>query len=66
MRMRCCSLGKSVWKPLVMGKWTPERGGVEEQPCKRSRMERKPAMVMAEPMGYRRLTVCDSNKHEGR
>jgi len=57
MRMRCRSLGKSVWEPLVIGKWTPEEGGVEWHPSRSSRMERKHEGVMAELMRYRRLTV---------
>ena len=65
MRMRCRSLGKSVWEPLVMGKWTPEGGGVEEHPSKMSRMEGRHASVMAEPMRYRSPTVSDYNKQEG-
>lgn len=50
MRMRCRSLGKSVWEPLVMGKWTPEGGGVEEHPSRMSRMEGRHASVMVELM----------------
>ena len=49
-----------------MGKWTLEGGGVEEHPSRRSRIERKHASVMAEPMRYRRPTVWDYNKPEGR
>ncbi len=55
--MRCCALGKRVWEPLVMGKWTPEGGGVEWHPVRISRVETAQVSAMAELMRYCRPTV---------
>jgi hypothetical protein len=62
MMMRCCSVGKSVWEPLVIGKWTPGELGREWHPSRSWKIEKKHATVMVEPVRDRLFTVREYNK----